>query len=172
MTLKGDVTKRDPTLPSHQHPPKIQLMNALNDIRYSERLCQRTARLYRHLQATFTFLSVLGGSSLLINLHSPELQLAGVITLAISGALNLAMRPADKAAAADADAKRYAQLRAKSHEMNETELQAAVNKLREGDTPEVDALRDVAYNDVVREIGRPDAQADLHFHQKLLRAIA
>lgn len=98
--------------------------------------------------------------------------MVGVITLAVSGALSLAMRPADKAAAADADAKRYAQLRTKAHEMCETELQAAVNKLREGDTPEVDALRDVAYNDVVREIGRPDAQADLHFHQKLLRAIA
>lgn len=127
-----------------------------HEIRYAERLCQRTARLYRHLDAAFTFISVLGASATLSALSTTVptgLPITGAVLLAVTGALAIAVRPADKAAAADADGKRYSQLRARSASMTEDHLRQEVDALREGDTPEFEALRTVAYNDVVTEIG-------------------
>lgn len=147
----------------------------LNEIRYAERLCQRTARLYRHLQSTTVFLSVLGGSGVVAAASGglpAWVPVAGGVVLAVFGALNLAMRPADKAAANENDARRYAQLRTAGATMTFEDLQAALSKARESDTAEVEALRDVAYNDLVMEMGRGDASIPLRTHQKLLSALA
>jgi len=147
----------------------------LNEVRYAERLCQRTARIYRHFQAATVFLTVLGGSGVMSALatNAPAwLPVAGAVLLATFGAVNLAVRPADKAAANEADCKRYAQLRTIGLGMSAAELEQALNKAREGDTAEVDSLRDVAYNDVVIEIGRDDAAVKLNFYQRLLGALA
>lgn len=147
----------------------------LSEIRYAERLCQRTARLYRRLQATTVFMSVLGGSGVLSGLANAAptwMPVAGGLLLAIFGAISLAVRPADKAAANETDAKRYAQLRTSANGMTDAELQLALDRARESDAPEIDALRDVAYNDMAVEIGREDAAIPLRAHQKLLSALA
>lgn len=147
----------------------------LNEVRYAERLCQRTARIYRHLQAGTVFLTVLGGSGVMSALASSVptwLPVVGAALLATFGALNLAIRPADKAAANEADCKRYAQLRTAGLSMNETELAQALSKARESDTAEVESLRDVAYNDVVVEMGRADAAVALSPYQRILGAFA
>jgi hypothetical protein len=147
----------------------------LSEIRYAERLCQRTARLYRHINAAGVFIGIIGGSGVVsaaVSASPGWLAIAGAITLAISGAVSLAMNPLEKAAIADADGKRYSHLRTQARGMTETELQTALNKLREHDTPEVEALRDVSYNDMVQEIGRPDAAIPLRLSQKLIRSIA
>lgn len=147
----------------------------LNEVRYAERLCQRTARLYRHLQAATVFLTVLGGSGVLSALSATVpvwVPVAGAVLLAAFGAINLATRPADKAAANEADCKRYAQLRTAGQSMTAQELAVALNKARESDTQEVESLRDVAYNDLAHEIGRDDAAIPLRAHQKLLSALA
>ena len=152
------------------------MTNTLNEIRYAERLSQRTARLYRHVSATFTFLSVLGGSGVIasaaVTPAPTTLPILGAVLLATAAALNLAMRPADKAAAADADAKRYAQLRSGAATMSQEDLAKALDKLREGDIQEVESLREVAYNDVAFEMGRGDAAIPLTWHQRLLRSVA
>lgn len=156
----------------------IELMDKitlLNEARYAERLCQRTARLYRHLQASTVFLSVLGGSGVMSALAQGVpawVPVAGAVVLATFGAVNLAVRPADKAAANEADCKRYAQLRTAGQSMTEAELSVALNKARESDTAEVEALREVAFNDLVREMGRSDAQVPLKPHQRVLGALA
>ncbi len=147
----------------------------LNEIRYAERLCQRTARLYRHVQALTVFMTVVGGSGVISSLSGAVpvwVTMAGGVFLAVFGAANLAIRPADKAAANDVDAKRYAQLRTAGQSMAADELALALNKARESDTAEVDALRDIAYNDVVAEYGRPEAAVPLTLHQKFLGALA
>ena len=145
----------------------------LNEARYAERLCLRTARLYKRLQTATTFLSVLGGSGILAGVSATMpawLPLAGGVLLALFGAINLAVRPAEKAAANDADAKRYAQLRTAAQTMPAAELQVALNKARETDTAEIEALRDVAYNDLLQETGHPTLP--LKRHQHLLAALA
>lgn len=147
----------------------------LGEVRYAERLCQRTARLYRRLQAVTVFLSVVGGSGVISGMAEqvpPWMPITGGLLLAVFGAIGLAVRPADKAAANDNDARRYAQLRTAAMAMTAEELQVALNKARESDTQEVDALRDVAYNDLAYELGREDQAIPLRVHQKLLSALA
>ena len=147
----------------------------LGEIRYAERLCLRTARLYRHLQASNTFLSVLGGSAVISSVGGQLplwLPLLGAAVLAIFGALNIAMRPADKAVANESDARRYARLRTAGQSMTADQLRVALATERESDAQEVESLRDVAYNDLVRELGRDDQAIPLRMHQRLLRAMA
>lgn len=147
----------------------------LNEVRYAERLCQRTARLYRRIHTTTVFLSVLGGSGVVsaVGGSMPAwMPITGGVLLAVFGAVNLAVRPADKAAANEGDAKRYAQLRSAGQAMTTEELQTALNKAHESDTSEVESLREVAYNDLAHEIGRSDAIIPLRAHQKLLSALA
>ena len=56
--------------------------------------------------------------------------------------------------------------------MTAEQLAAALAKAGETDTPEIEALRDVAYNDVVREIGRDDHVVPLSATQRLFAALA
>jgi hypothetical protein len=122
-------------------------------------------------------MSVIGGGSVVSSAATwaqqwPWMALAGTVTLAVFGALNLSIRPETKAAANEADAKRYAQLRTAASDMTTAQLAAALQRARETDAPEVETLRDVAYNDLAIEIGRPDAMIRLSPLQKLLSAVA
>lgn len=146
-----------------------------SEVRYAERLCQRTARLYRRLQAIGVFGTVVGGSAALSALNPAVpavVSSLGALAFTLFGAALLAIRPADKAAMNESDVKRYAKLRAESHTLDTPALQAALDKARESDTAEVEALRDVAWNDVAREIGCPTAAVPLNRVQRLLAAAA
>lgn len=146
-----------------------------SEIRYAIRLCQRTARLYRKLQTIGTFLTVIGGSAAVTSL-SPSLPswipVAGAILLAVSGAALLAIRPGDKASSNENDVRRYQALMGKSSGMDVVALQAALEEAHLGDAPEIDALRLVAYNDVVLETGRPDCLVKLSCFERLFQSIA
>lgn len=147
----------------------------LVEVRYAERLCQRTARLYRHLQTVSVFLSVLGGSGVISAVSGAVpawMPIAGGVLLTVFGAVNLAVRPAEKAAANEGDVKRYAQLRSAAPGMDAAQLHAALEKARETDVTEIEALRPVAYNDVVREIGRDDEVMPLSLQQRIAAAFA
>lgn len=147
----------------------------LNDIRYAERLCARTARLYRRVQAAGTWATVVSGSAVLSLLSSqvpPAVAIAGACCATVFGAALVAIRPADKAAANEVDVKRYAKLRSEAHGMDDAQLRAALDRAHEPDAPEVEGLREVAFNDVVREIGRTDQLVPLRFGQKVLAALA
>lgn len=147
----------------------------INEVRYAERLCLRTARLYRHVQATTTFMTIVGGSAALASLSTsaPDwLKIAGGALMAAFGGAAIAMRPADKAAANEADAKRYARLRTDSANMSAFDLRSAIDKARETDVPEVELLRDVAWNDVMNEIGRPEEIVKLGTRQAIISSIA
>lgn len=147
----------------------------LNEIRYAERLCQRTARLYRRVQVTGSFLSVLAGSATLTALAESiphEVSIVGGVAFAVFGAALLVTRPGDKAAINEIDAKRYAAVRAKASTLDDAALRTAINEARIGDVPEIETLRDVAYNDVALEVGQPSYVVTLNRRQKLLAALA
>lgn len=155
--------------------PSMSREIMLNEIRYAERLCQRTARLYRRIQSGGTFLAVLGGSgalSALSPMASPWVAVVGAAALATAGAALVAIRPADKAAANEADAKRYAALRVKAATLDDACLRTALDEARTSDTAEIESLRDVAYNDVVLEVGQPTYKVPLAAHQRILAALA
>ena len=144
------------------------------NLRYAQRLCQRTARFYRRLQTTLTFISLLAGSSavaaLAAQLPVPSAWLLGVF--AIFGCINLALRPADKIAANEADVRKYGALLAKVNVVDTATLQQMLDEARLSDTAEIEPLRPVAYNDVVLEVDEPDALIPLSPMQKLMGALA
>jgi hypothetical protein len=147
----------------------------LNEIRYAERLCQRTARFYRHIQSAGVFLSVVAGSATLSALAKtfPEwVAISGAVVFTLVGAGLICMRPADKAATNETDAKRYSALRARAATLTDEQLRAALDESRVSDTPEFEALRNVAYNDVVIEVGQPTHRMPLTVSQRLLSAFA
>lgn len=147
----------------------------LNEIRYAERLCQRTARMYRRVATFFTFSAVLGGSGTVTALSTavpPWVGIAGAALLAVTGAAALAIRPLEKAIINEADSRKYAALRTQAVGMDGQQLDAALQKARESDTAEIELLRDVAYNDVVKEIGRSDMVGPLTLRQKLMESMA
>lgn len=147
----------------------------LNEARYAERLCERTARFYRRIQVFGTFATIVGGSATLSALAQgvpPWVSVGGAAAMTVFGALLVAMRPGERVAANEADARRYAKLRTEALAMTAEQLAAALAKAGETDTPEIEALRDVAYNDVVREIGRDDHVVPLSATQRLYAALA
>jgi hypothetical protein len=148
---------------------------ALGEIRYAERLCQRTARIYRRAQTAGVFVSALAGTAAIAAaaqwLPAP-LAAAGALLMAVSGSALLVIRPGDKALQNEADVRRYAQLRAASVDLSDAELERALWKARELDAPEIEALRDVAWNDVARELGRPELATPLSLSQRAMAALA
>ena len=144
-------------------------------IRYAVRLTQRTARFYRRIQAFGTFLAIIGGSaaaSLIAESAPIELGTAGAVLMAIAGAGLLTIRPADKAAQNEYDAKRYLALLAKAPRLSDEELEIALQEAHQSDCPEIEPLRDVAYNDIVAEYGRADSQVKLSLRQSFLAHLA
>lgn len=147
----------------------------MGEIRYAERLTQRTARLYRRASTFCTFIAVLGGGSLMASFAEsvPDwLQFFGLGLLAVAGAAAVAVRPLEKAITNEADARKYASLRTQALAMDEIQLEVALQKARESDVPEVELLRDIAYNDTLMEIGRQDLNAPLSCRQKVLELLA
>jgi hypothetical protein len=145
------------------------------EVRYAQRLCQRTARLYRRVQTTLTFLSVFAGGAALVSLtsgRSPELTAWLGIAFAVFGAINIAVHPAGKIAMNDSDVRKYATLLAKSEKLSVDEIKQLIVEARQSDAPEVEPLRDVAFNDVMMEINRADSLIPLRRSQRLLSAIA
>ena len=144
------------------------------DLRYAQRLCQRTARFYRRLQTTLTFISLLAGSSAVAALAAqmPTQSAWLLAAFAVFGCVNLALRPADKIAANDADVRKYGALLAKLNVLEAATLQQMLDEARLSDTTEVEPLRHVAYNDVVLEIDEPEALIPLSPMQRLMGALA
>lgn len=145
------------------------------EIRYAIRLCERTARLYRRVQAVATVIAILGASAAFATVtgYLPEWVTAtGAVLFAIAGAALIAVRPIDKAAQNEADINRYRALLAKSVKMADADLVEALEETHQGDAPEIEPLRDVAYNDIAIELGRPDAVVPLTRVQRLLAVMA
>lgn len=145
------------------------------EIRYAIRLTQRTARLYRNLQAAGVFLAIVGGSATLSVAAHWLPDSAGAlcaVLFALSGAGLLAVRPGDKAAANEADLRRYEALKVRAHALGLADLALAIDEAHRGGTQEIEALRLVAYNDVAREFNRGDMVQPLSLRQRLLAALA
>lgn len=145
------------------------------EIRYAIRLCQRTSRFYRRAQAVGIFISVIGGSAIFASAAQrlpAAVAIAGSCMLVIAGAGLIAMRPADKAAANEADIRRYQSLLTRLPSMPDDQLEAALEEAHQGDAPEIEPLRNVAYNDMAVEIGQPEYQIQLSLPERTMRLVA
>jgi len=152
-------------------PDKDQLQV---ELRYAQRFCQRSVRFYRRIQTTFTFFSMLAGSSSIAAIAA-QMPLAATWLLAIFsifGILNFAIRPADKIAAFQSDVRKYGALMVKSDDLDAHAIQKLLHEARQSDTEEIEPLRAVAYNDVMIEIDERDSMIRLTPWQKLIAALA
>lgn len=145
------------------------------EIRYAMRLCQRTARLYRRVQTCSALLIILAGSGALVAISarmSSELTITCVFLFAAFGAVNIAVRPAEKAAQNESDVRKYAALLLKAEQVDTLELAKLLAQARQSEVQEVEPLRDVAFNDLMLEINRADQVVPLRLSQRALRALA
>jgi hypothetical protein len=144
------------------------------NLRYAQRLCERTARFYRRIQTFSTFISLVAGSSAVAALSAQRPAAAAwlLAAFALFGCINFAIRPAEKIAANEVDVHKYAVLIAKSDMVDTASLQQMLREAHLTDAPEIEPLRAVAYNDVAREIGEQEAEIKLTPMQKLMRALA
>lgn len=82
------------------------------------------------------------------------------------GAALVAIRPADKAALAEAASRKYREI------ANEPDIAVALIKARQSDPQVIEALRMAAFNDVVREVGQANYVEPLTMRQRLIAALA
>ncbi|MYN18893.1 hypothetical protein GTP81_19270 [Rugamonas sp. FT107W] len=144
------------------------------ELRYAQRFCQRSERFYRRIQTTFTFMSLLAGSSTIaaVSAQMPVAATWMLAAFAIFGILNYAIRPAERIAAFHADVRKYAALIAKSDLLDALAIQHLLHEARQTDAEEIEPLRAVAYNDVMLEIDEPDSLIELSPMQKLMGVLA
>jgi hypothetical protein len=145
------------------------------EIRYAIRLCQRQSRFYRRIQSVGVFFSIIGGSatfSILMTSMPHGLSFFGAGLLACSGAALIAIRPADKAALNESDIRRYQTLMVKLNALNEADIETAIEEARQSDVQDIESLRNVAFNDVMREINRDDQIIQLSPAEKLMALFA
>jgi len=144
------------------------------ELRYAQRFCQRSVRFYRRIQTTFTFISLLAGSSAIAAIAA-QMPVAATWMLAafsIFGILNFAIRPAERIAAFHADVRKYAALITKSDLLDASAIQHLLHEARQTDAEEIEPLRAVAYNDVMLEIDEPNSLIELSPMQKLMGVLA
>ncbi len=129
------------------------------ELRYAQRVGQRSVRFYRRIQTAFTFISMLAGSSAIaaIAAQMPMAATWMMAAFAIFSILNFAIRPADKIAALHSDVRKYAALIAKSDNLDAAAIQHLLHEARQTDSEEIEPLRAVAYNDVMLEIDETDS---------------
>jgi hypothetical protein len=147
----------------------------IGEIRYAIRLAERTARLYRRVQTFGSFCAIVGGSTALAGISSvfPKAALVwGTFMATVFAAMLLSVRPGDKASQNEVDVKRFQFLMARADKLSDAELAESLEETRVGVAPEIELLRDVAYNDVVRERNREDEVIPLTLPQKILRVFA
>lgn len=141
----------------------------LNELRYAERVCERQARLYRRGQFVGGWLSIFGATATVGAVAAALPHWLQVTSSMIAVGLGVAfqlMRLGDKAAAIEAHAKGYAAAR------SAPDLAVALQAARAGSPPEVEALRNVCFNDVLREIGHQDLVVPLSAWERAVAAVA
>jgi hypothetical protein len=128
----------------------------LFNLRYSERVLERSARMWAKLDVLMRSLCLLSGTSAVATLfaqHSTA-SLFCTIFFAALQILEYTIAPGIQSAHAAHWKKRYAHLSGKAHGMDDDALAAAFSELgAEDDTTVPEFLRRIAYNDVLMEQG-------------------
>lgn len=142
-------------------------------LRYAVRVLERLARLWSHIGTSLKFASIISGTVALAALVGSNTPIAiglGVV-FGVLQALEHAIGPADKRAQALAQRRHYALVLAAQAGQEDAALEAAYEAVNAADEITVgQALRELAYNDVVAEQGLP--QTASYPDHKFLRALS
>jgi ferritin-like protein len=104
---------------------------------------------------------------------SPDFAVIAGLVLSAASVLDRVIDPAHKRAAFIQDYKRYAALKRAVQGKAAEEAEKLLAKAREDDADEIEALRDVAYNDVLKQLGRDSEYlVKLSVFQRIMAAAA
>lgn len=150
--------------------------SCLFGLRYSVRVLERQTRLWDRIGTAIKFFSILSGSSALAALMSQQhgLSIAGGVVFAIMQAIEYSACPLSRAAEARAAIKAYSSVLANESSMDDAGLDRAYGAATHADeVVAIEALRRIAYNDVVEEKGcDPSCRYELSRIDRLMAALA
>lgn len=130
--------------------------STLFNIRFAVRVLERHCRLWRRIDGAVRLAALLAGSGAIAALGAqhPGVAIACGAVFALFQAVEFALRPADIAARSMAQRKQYAALYARARAFDDGALaDAQADLIAADDIIVTEALRRLAYNDVVRERG-------------------
>lgn len=134
--------------------------DTLFSLRYAVRVLERYARMWNLVGAGLKAISILSGTVALAALTGANSRVAvvmGVVFAALQ-ALEYALGPAEKRAEALAERRNYARVLAAEASMNDAALDAAYQRVvADDEIVIIQSLRELAYNDVVREQGKDES---------------
>jgi hypothetical protein len=150
------------------------LPDAVSELRYALRFGELNERLWRRLETTLNLFSALGGSAAVgaVAGQSDVLTLAAGLVMAITGALQLVLRPGERAAAFRTTRRDLLGLESKAWSLSVTDLDATMHRI-EADAPDgFAALAQPAWNDCVRRLGQASLAQPLTFGERFLSRLA
>lgn len=143
-------------------------------MRYSTRYCLLQRRLFARISSLFLGLELVAGSAAFAAWlgKTPALAAAAGLVLAMVAAANIVISPADKRVLCELQRRRWTALDARAPALALDELQREIAQLRLEELPEIESLRQPAYNGAMRENGRTDAEIPLKWRERLAAAFA
>lgn len=145
------------------------------EIEYAMRLCLRHRRFFGRMRITFLCIKLFGTTAAVSALlaKNPEWAVIGGLALSLVGILDQVIDPSRRRAAFVQDYKRYAAVKRAAAGKTASDVAKLVAKAREDDADEIESLRNVAFNDTVRQEGRDETYAvRLNALETLFRALA
>jgi hypothetical protein len=145
------------------------------EARYCSRYNGLQARFYSRVQTAIRWALLIGGAASVgaVLGERPMLQAVAGITLAALAAIDILLKPGERAARFDAHRRRYDELDAGSRKLSRDELHARLSELqRESYEGEIELLRQPAFNDTMIENGRPDAVVEVSGPERFFAMLA
>jgi hypothetical protein len=145
------------------------------EIRYAMRYGRLQARLLDRIAFVFKIVTLVAGTGAFIAVIAGNENLVAItgLSVAIISILDSLWDPTRKAAKTRELETRFALLNRDANRMPPEELQRGIDDLYDSEIPEIEALRPVAYNAVLREFGNASSEEfRLTPWQKFLAALA
>jgi len=152
-----------------------RLYKLVLDARWGERYCDLHARMYGHIRTAMNISQGAAGSAAFAGyfVNYPGLIASTGIFMAVLAVISGAIDFSARAIRFELHGQRYGELDAKARAMSVDEFSSRVRALQnEPLEGEVNALRHVAMNDVLRENGRGEEMKPLTLGQRVVAAIA
>lgn len=129
--------------------------NDLFALAYGRRYGLRMIRFYTHVITLSTFIELLAASAAIATLIGgiPQTSAWAAATVALATIARRVLRPEDQRARCTILNDRYARAIAAERTLSDDALHQLVQELQSSDAPDIEALRNPVWNDVVQEMG-------------------
>jgi hypothetical protein len=144
-------------------------------LRYSMRFGKLQAKVYDKIDGALKIISLLSGTSAFVGLIAQNQTVTAFAGLIVATAtiFDVIFYPGKKAAKTRELESKYSVLCKSANKLSEQELQFEIDSIYDPETPQIEALRPIAYNDMLTENGLSAIHAyDLTSWQRFLRTFA